>query len=148
MQPDKMRMGPASAAGGRLPIGPGLSIRSRPRPSAGIKTRLEALAKRIGDRFAGDLREIGRCVCSEFPLDRGHRYVAEAAGHDGLKAGELLNIEMPIPPTEGLLEYGGRFSSYGRVLRVHDPKSGTTADSAAVVHTIAMEFCESPKLQV
>ena len=67
---------------------------------------------------------------------------------DGLKAGELVNIEMPIPPTEGLLEYGGRFSSYGRVLRVHAPKSGTAADIAAVIHTIAMEFCESPKLQV
>ncbi len=67
---------------------------------------------------------------------------------DGLHAGELVNIEMPIPPTEGLLEYGGRFSTYGRVLRVHEPKSGTSADSASVVHTIAFEFCESPKLQM
>ena len=67
---------------------------------------------------------------------------------DGFKQGELVNIEMPIPPTEGLLEYGGKFSSYGRVLRVHEPKSGTAADRAAVVHTIAFEFCESPKLQI
>ena len=66
----------------------------------------------------------------------------------GLREGELVNIEMPIPPTEGLLEYGGRFSTYGRVLRVGEPKSGTSSDSAAVVHTIAFEFCESPKLQV
>ena len=67
---------------------------------------------------------------------------------DGLKRGELVNIEMPIPPTKGLLEYGGRFSTYARVLRVHEPKSGSASDSAAVVHTIALEFCESPKLQV
>ena len=67
---------------------------------------------------------------------------------DGLKAGELVNIEMPIPPTEGLLEYGGRFSSYARVVRVGKPKSGTSVDSAAVVHATAFEFCESPKLQV
>ncbi len=67
---------------------------------------------------------------------------------DGLREGDLVNVEMPIPPTEGLLEYGGRFSTYARVLRLHAPKSGTSVDSAAVVHTVALEFCESPKLQV
>ena len=67
---------------------------------------------------------------------------------DGLKIGELVNIEMPIPPTQGLLEYGGRFSTYARVLRIYEPKSGTGGDNAAIVHTVAMEFCESPKLQV
>lgn len=67
---------------------------------------------------------------------------------DGLREGELVNIEMPIPPTEGLLEYGGRFSSYGRVVRVGEARSGTSADSAEIVRAVAFEFCESPKLQV
>jgi hypothetical protein len=67
---------------------------------------------------------------------------------DGLREGELVNVEMPIPPTKGLLEYGGRFSTYARILRVYDPKNGISANSAAVVHPVALEFCESPKLQV
>jgi len=66
----------------------------------------------------------------------------------GLKQGELVNIEMPIPPTKGLLEYGGRFSTYARILRVYKPKPGSSSKSASTIQTIALEFCESPKLQV
>jgi len=66
----------------------------------------------------------------------------------GLKQGELVNVEMPIPPTKGLLEYGGRFSTYARILRVYKPKCGSSPKSASIVQTVALEFCESPKLQV
>jgi PilZ domain len=66
----------------------------------------------------------------------------------GLRQGELVNVEMPIPPTKGLLEYGGRFSTYARILRVYKPKCGSSSKSASIVQTVALEFCESPKLQV
>ena len=66
----------------------------------------------------------------------------------GLCQGELLSVEMSVPPTEGLLEYGGRFSSYARVLRVDNNFLKRSAKSGAAVQRVALEFCESPKLHV
>lgn len=67
---------------------------------------------------------------------------------NALKHGELLSVEMPIPPTKGILEYGGRFSGYARVIRIDssDPKKKAKSNPAG--QTIALQFCESPKLQV
>jgi len=66
----------------------------------------------------------------------------------GLSDGQLLSIEMSVPPTEGLLEYGGRFSSYARVIRLEDIKSGVRPGASSMVQTAALEFCQSPKLRV
>ena len=66
----------------------------------------------------------------------------------GLSDGQLVSIEMSVPPTEGLLEYGGRFSSYARIIRLEDAKAGTNTDSASLIQTAALEFCQSPKLRV
>ncbi|MGA1979706.1 MAG: PilZ domain-containing protein [Sedimentisphaerales bacterium] len=51
--------------------------------------------------------------------------------------GNLLKVELTIPPTAGLLEFGGRISGFGRVLRtcLHSGRYG-----------VALEFCRSPKL--
>ena len=67
---------------------------------------------------------------------------------DNLNKGELLSIEMSVPPTSGLLEYGGRFSTYARIIRVETSNSTRPAKSNTRVQTLALEFCESPKLQV
>jgi hypothetical protein len=64
-----------------------------------------------------------------------------------LRDGELVSVEMTVPPTEGLLEYGGRFSSYARVIRVAD-NDADVRQSSALGNAIAMEFCESPRLRV
>lgn len=61
-----------------------------------------------------------------------------------LRDGELLSIEMTVPPTEGLLDFGGSFSSYARVVRKHDDYDPYLSAS----HTIALEFCDSPKLRI
>jgi hypothetical protein len=37
--------------------------------------------------------------------------------NDVFKPGNLLKVELSIPPTTGLLEFGGRISGFGRVLR-------------------------------
>lgn len=66
----------------------------------------------------------------------------------GLRDGELLSIDMSVPPTEGLLEYGGRFSSYARVVRVDRSHSCRPTKAGPLVETIALEFCESPRLRV
>ena len=68
-------------------------------------------------------------------------------GTGALAAGELLSIEMSVPPTRGLLEYGGRISSYARVVRTRGenlPKAAKPTTPAQ----IALEFCEPPKLRV
>lgn len=67
--------------------------------------------------------------------------------NSGISDGQLLSIEMYVPPTEGLLEYGGRFSSYARVVRLDDESKGVRPESSAV-QTAALEFCQSPKLRV
>jgi len=66
----------------------------------------------------------------------------------GLSDGELLSIDMSVPPTEGLLEYGGRFSSYARVVRVGRSHAGNPVGAGPMIETIALEFCESPRLRV
>jgi hypothetical protein len=64
-----------------------------------------------------------------------------------IKDGELMSVEMTVPPTEGLLEYGGSFSGYARVIRVDQPQA---ARPAILSHAsaVALEFCESPRLRV
>jgi hypothetical protein len=61
----------------------------------------------------------------------------------GLRDGELLSVEMSVPATEGLLDFGGSFSSYARVVRAGDTLCGNDPD-----HAVALEFCESPKLRI
>jgi hypothetical protein len=57
--------------------------------------------------------------------------------------GELLSVEMSVPPMEGLLDFGGSLSNHARVVRSNgheDPKETTEK-------FIALEFCDPPKLR-
>jgi len=69
----------------------------------------------------------------------------------GLDVGELVNLELAVPPTQGLLEFGGRFSTYARILRIqsplHKPPEEVMAGEGSDIHRIAMEFCEVPRLR-
>lgn len=69
------------------------------------------------------------------------------------KPGSLLDVKLSIPPTTGLLEYGGRISGFARVLRADD--IGSAEDRPARPHRpglssarygVAAEFCHSLKL--
>lgn len=59
-----------------------------------------------------------------------------------LRDGELVSVEMAVPPSDGLLENNGRFSIYARVVRIDDPLQ--RVDSGKEV---ALEFCESPRFR-
>lgn len=63
--------------------------------------------------------------------------------NSAFRDGELLSIEMTVPPNEGSLEFGGSFSSYARVVRTGRKPAPTDPDDA-----VALEFCDSPKFQV
>jgi hypothetical protein len=59
-----------------------------------------------------------------------------------LDCDDLLNVELTVPPTEGLLELGGRVSTFARVLRVHPAHHNSNKQ---LYHAIAAEFLGSPK---
>jgi hypothetical protein len=69
----------------------------------------------------------------------------------GLDVGELVNLELAVPPTQGLLEFGGRFSTYARILRIqappHKPPEEVMAGEGSDIYRIAMEFCEVPRMR-
>jgi len=69
------------------------------------------------------------------------------------KPGNLLNVELSIPPTTGLLEYGGRISGLARVLRADDisptedkPARLRRGGLSSARYGIAAEFCHPLKL--
>ena len=51
--------------------------------------------------------------------------------------GNLLKVELSIPPTSGLLEFGGKLAGFAKVLR---------ADSTSDRYGVALQFCRQPKL--
>jgi hypothetical protein len=66
---------------------------------------------------------------------------------DSFTTGNLLRIELSIPPKAGQLDYGGRISAFAKVLRTetidHIPDSIHPSYNK---YGIALEFCRSPKL--
>jgi hypothetical protein len=58
---------------------------------------------------------------------------------------DMLNVELTVPPTEGLLELGGKVSTFARVIRVHQIRHSSGKHSH---HAVAAEFLESPKFIV
>jgi hypothetical protein len=64
------------------------------------------------------------------------------------KPGNLLNVELSIPPTTGLLEYGGRISGFARVLRADEIGSAKSEPArlrrvglSSTRCGVAAEFC-------
>ena len=68
----------------------------------------------------------------------------ETAAEIMFDAGNLLKIELAIPPTSGELERGGRISVLGKVVRTCDSKTELILDSDK--YGVALEFCHSPRL--
>ena len=58
--------------------------------------------------------------------------------------GELVSVEVSVPPSIELFKPGGSFSSYGRVLRTGRK---TALYEKAILRSIAIEFCQSPRYQ-
>jgi hypothetical protein len=106
--------------------------------------------KRLQITFGLSCREVGSttekfykgCTVNVSP---GGLYFETA--DDVFKPGNLLKVELSIPPTAGLLEFGGRISGFGRVLRacsICDSRTDNNLRSDR--YGVALEFCRSPKL--
>lgn len=57
--------------------------------------------------------------------------------------GDVLKVTIEIPPTVGLLEFGGKLAGYADVLRTERIR-GT--DLTFDAYGVAVQFCRSPKL--
>jgi hypothetical protein len=63
--------------------------------------------------------------------------------------GDLLNVQLTIPPTQGLLEFGGKMRGFARVLRTENIVVNTgDRDLSSEKYGVALEFCHPPKLLV
>jgi hypothetical protein len=62
--------------------------------------------------------------------------------------GHLIKIDMAIPPTNGLLQFGGRVSGFAKVLRTHRVADDAVEDVTQGFHGVAVEFCHPPRLSV
>ncbi len=66
---------------------------------------------------------------------------------DTFSTGNLLRIELSIPPKAGQLDYGGRISAFARVLRAETIDHIHNAlHSSHGRYGVALEFCRSPQL--
>jgi hypothetical protein len=54
---------------------------------------------------------------------------------------DLLNVEFTVPPTQGLLEFGGKVSTFARVIRVAPVSLASPSH-----HAVAARFLQMPRL--
>lgn len=72
----------------------------------------------------------------------------ETQGGDGVfERGDLLNLDLSVPPTNGLLEFGGRISGFARVVRTSNLSDCNRPGlSGLAKFGVAVEFCQLPRL--
>lgn len=63
--------------------------------------------------------------------------------------GSLLEVELSIPPTSGVLEFGGKLAGYARVLRAQSIANSLTGErSSGARYGVAVQFCRPPRLRI
>lgn len=108
--------------------------------------------KRLGAEFELSYRRIGSHSGQPLQgyivnISPGGAYFRTKA--DTLKRGDLLKIELSIPPKSGLLEFGGKMAGFAKVLRADTIcDSSTDEGSSEDIHGVALQFCRPPKLCV
>lgn len=98
--------------------------------------------KRLGAKYNLSCRQVGATGNVSYSghtvnISTGGVYFQTEA--DIFKQGSLLKVELDIPPTSGLLEFGGKIAAFAKVLRT---------DSISGGHGVALQFCRPPKLRV
>ncbi len=113
------------------------------RPEKRTHRRLDAQydisCRRIGS--AADESYLG-CTGN---VSSGGLYLETVA--DAFERGDLLKVELTVPPTPGLLEFGGKIAGFAKVLRadkICDDFGSKRAASGK--YGVALQFCRPPKL--
>jgi hypothetical protein len=98
--------------------------------------------RRLGAHYIISCRKVGSTENRAFDgltanVSPGGLYFETAT--DSFEQGNLLKVELSIPPTPGLLEFGGKIAGFAKVLRT---------DSIAGSYGVALQFCRPPKLDI
>ena len=108
--------------------------------------------RRLAGRYDISCRRIGSPSDKTYPgstgnVSTGGLYVETVAGV--FERGDLLQVELTVPPTPGLLEFGGKIAGYAKVLRADKIGGDPGCErSASVKDGVALQFCRPPKLRL
>ena len=106
--------------------------------------------RRLDARYDISYRKVGSTVDKSHSgctanVSSGGLYLE--TGADAVERGELLRVELSVPPTPGLLEFGGKIAGFAKVLRADRIcDGGESKNSAPSRYGVALQFCRPPKL--
>ena len=103
-----------------------------------LDLKLEVLCQKVGAAEGG--------VLSGQTVNVSTGGVLANTSHADIGVGDLLNVQLSVPPTEGLLEFGGRIEGFARVTRIITGRGDSDGNFKA--RLIAMQFCQRPQLSV
>jgi hypothetical protein len=104
-----------------------------------LEGRYDILCRKIGSPFD---KSYSGCTAN---VSSGGLYVETVA--DVFERGDLLKVELAVPPTPGLLEFGGKIAGFARVLRADKICDDSGSNSPACgKYGMALQFCRPPKL--
>ena len=100
--------------------------------------------RRLGAQYNISCRKVGSTAHTSYDghtvnVSPGGVYFQTETETETFMPGNLLTVELSIPPTSGLLEFGGKIAGFAKVLRT---------DSASGKYGVALEFCRPPKLSI
>jgi hypothetical protein len=106
--------------------------------------------ERLGAQFELSCRKIGS---QEVDIHEGYTVNISQGGvyfrttTDSFERGDLLKVELSIPPKSGLLVFGGKMAGFAKVLRadnIDDPSVKNAPSDRS--YGVALQFCRPPKL--
>ena len=98
--------------------------------------------RRLGAQYNISCRKAGSTEHTSYDghtvnVSPGGLYFQTETETETFMPGNVLTVELSIPPTPGLLEFGGKIAGFAKVLRT---------DSASGKYGVALQFCRPPKL--
>ena len=106
--------------------------------------------KRLGINYIISYAEVGS-LTEQF--QSGHAVNVSPGGlffetaNRAFETGDLLKVRLTIPPTTGLLEFGGKVGGFAKVLRIDKIVDSKRADSlSSNNYGVAVEFCRPLQL--
>lgn len=101
--------------------------------------------KRLPIKFGLSCRKVGSTTEKLYKsytvnISPGGLYFETA--ENAFTPGNLLKVELSIPPTAGLLEFGGKIAAFAKVLRTSNLSDTLSSNK----YGVALQFCQSPKL--
>ena len=108
--------------------------------------------RRVGAEFKISFQDVGDKAEQSYTgkavnVSQGGLYLhtsAELFTTGKIPQGKLFKVEMSIPPTKGLLEFGGKVAGFAKLIRTSDIPD-TVGNSRC---GLGLEFCQPMKLSI